>query len=85
MQIKSQIGKLELDESLAEIVGSEQAINRIVVVPIEAHHIYELNVLPLHHRDPFDRLLIAQARIEEAVLLTNDPKIRGYEVSSLWD
>ena len=85
MQVKSQIGKLELDEPLAEILANEQAINRITIVSIEAHHVYELNALPLHHRDPFDRLLIAQARIEEAVLVTRDKIIRSYNVNTLWD
>jgi PIN domain nuclease of toxin-antitoxin system len=85
MQIKSQIGKLELDEPLAEILASEQALNHITVLPIESYHIYELDALPLHHRDPFDRLLVAQARTENAILLTNDQKLRGYDVPLIWD
>ena len=60
-------------------------INHIVILAIEARHVYDLNVLPMHHRDPFDRLLIAQARVEGAVLVTSDEAISAYDVQTIWD
>lgn len=47
-------------------------------------HVLELQTLPAHHRDPFDRLLIAQANVEKAVLLTHDPLFVNYPVRLLW-
>jgi PIN domain nuclease of toxin-antitoxin system len=47
-------------------------------------HILELQNLPLHHKDPFDRLLIAQAKVENAVLLSKDAKFEPYPVTTLW-
>lgn len=53
-------------------------------VPIKPAHILALAELPLIHRDPFDRLLIAQARQEGLTLVTRDPEIHKYAVSTLW-
>lgn len=61
MQIKLQLGKLRFDVPLAEILEKQQRLNGLALLPIEAAHIYALNDLPLHHNDPFDRLLIASA------------------------
>ncbi|MBS1568841.1 MAG: type II toxin-antitoxin system VapC family toxin [Bacteroidetes bacterium] len=52
-------------------------------MPIEPAHIIELSRLPLHHRDPFDRMLIAQAKVEGMKLLTADPQFNRYNVSIL--
>ena len=60
MQIKITIGKLYFDKSLSDIVGSQRNINDVQILPVELEHIWQLDNLPLHHKDPFDRLLIAQ-------------------------
>ncbi|MGB3312071.1 MAG: type II toxin-antitoxin system VapC family toxin [Nodosilinea sp.] len=73
IQIKGQLGKLTLRDNLADIVQQQQNENGIILLPIEFSHILALNQLPLHHRDPFDRLLIAQSRIEAAAIATRDP------------
>lgn len=83
MQIKSQLEKLQLRMPLPEIVREQQE-NGIEVLPIEPAHIFALNSLPGHHKDPFDRLLIAQAIVEEAVLLTADPLIQQYPIKTEW-
>ena len=53
-------------------------------LPIQAEHVLELFTLPDHHRDPFDRLLVAQCRSERLVMLTADKAIRRYDIETLW-
>ncbi len=84
MQIKLHLGKLRLALPLREIVESQRQINNIEILPIMLAHVLALENLPFHHRDPFDRLLVAQAIVEEAVLVTADPNIAKYEAQVLW-
>jgi PIN domain nuclease of toxin-antitoxin system len=84
MQIKSQLGKLTLNQSLADLIERQQGRNQIEILSIELPHILALNELPTHHKDPFDRLLIAQANIENAVLLSKDAVFSAYSVNVLW-
>ncbi len=84
MQIKIQLGKLTLPDRLANIIATQQATNGIQLLPIELPHIFELATLPNYHKDPFDRLLIAQARVEKAVLITSDQQFARYPVSVVW-
>lgn len=77
--IKASIGKLDLpDDFFAAIpeTGYE-------VLPIRLSHRNEYRALPLHHRDPFDRMFVAQARAEALTLITRDPEIAKYEVALL--
>lgn len=83
MQIKNQLGKLTFNQPLHEIVQSQQMGNGVELLPIKTEHIYALQHLPAHHRDPFDRLLIAQARVEQIPLITSDPIFHQYEVKLL--
>jgi PIN domain nuclease of toxin-antitoxin system len=83
IQIKLQLGKLQLGAPLPVII-EQQIKNGFMLLPIVSQHVLELDKLPLHHRDPFDRMLIAQARFEQAILLTNDHLVRQYQVSVLW-
>ena len=80
MQIKRQLGKLSLQLSLAEMVASQQRVNRLTLLPIQVEHVLALEALPAHHKDPFDRLLLAQAKIEDAVLLTSDAVFERYGI-----
>lgn len=84
MQIKLQLGKLRLNMPLAKVIGSQQEMNGIEVLPIMLPHVLELDKLPEYHKDPFDRLLIAQARVEDAVLISNDSIFTNYPVKLLW-
>jgi len=84
MQIKLQLGKLDLRLPLAEIIASQQQTNDIQVLPVALGHVLALQNLPAHHKDPFDRLLIAQANVEEAVLISHDPVFAHYPVKVLW-
>lgn len=84
MQIKSQLGKLNLALPLDEYVRTQQQANGFYILPIHLEHVFKLNELPLHHKDPFDRLLIAQAAIEDAVLLSKDRIFATYPINVLW-
>lgn len=84
MQIKLQLGKLKLNLPLAELIESQQRTNNIETLPVVLAHVLALQSLPVHHKDPFDRLLIAQANIEGAVLATSDPVFAKYAVQLVW-
>lgn len=79
IQIKNQLGKLELSQSLADIYNS-QSKNGISFLPVIPAHILNLNNLPLHHKDPFDRMLISQALVEGLTLISVDEKFNLYDV-----
>jgi PIN domain nuclease of toxin-antitoxin system len=83
IQIKLQLNKLKLEHSLTEMVKIQRK-NGIEILPIKFEHILRLDNLPLHHKDPFDRLLIAQANIEQLTLLTKDEKFKLYSQPIIW-
>ncbi len=78
--IKRSLGKLEVRGGLV----SELVRGGATALPVSVAHAEAVAELPLHHRDPFDRLLIAQARAEGAVLVSADPALRAYEVPVHW-
>jgi len=84
MQIKSHLGKLRLDMPLKELIKSQEKENDLKILPVELKHTYELNTLPSIHKDPFDRLLIAQSNLEGLTLVSKDSKFSGYSVNILW-
>ncbi|NER90841.1 type II toxin-antitoxin system VapC family toxin [Moorena sp. SIO3A2] len=84
MQIKLQLNKLSFNFPLAEVLERQQQTNDLYFLPIELDHIYALANLPLQHRDPFDRLLIAQAVVEQIPLLSIDSVFDGYPIQRLW-
>jgi len=84
IQIKLSIGKLNAKLPLNERVTMAQSLNGLQLLPIKLEHIYVLNDLPLHHRDPFDRLLIAQAVSAGLPLLSKDRKLQAYPVQVIW-
>ena len=84
IQIKSSLGKLPLALPLAEIVQNQQSQHGLQLLPMTVEHIYALHRLPLHHKDPFDRLLIAQALTEELPLASVDGVFSAYSVSTIW-
>ncbi|MFY9804724.1 MAG: type II toxin-antitoxin system VapC family toxin [Candidatus Acidiferrales bacterium] len=84
ISIKTALGKLRLPDAPARYVPSrlrQQGINSLPVVLNHALAVYEL---PMHHTDPFDRLLIAQAQLEDMVILTADSNFRKYKVGLFW-
>ncbi len=83
IQIKTQSGKLTLNQSLEKIITTQQN-NGIELIKVEVNHILRLEQLPLHHKDPFDRLLIAQSQAENAILLSKDAIFSRYNINIDW-
>jgi PIN domain nuclease of toxin-antitoxin system len=84
MQIKVGIGKLALGQPVAQTITTEVANRNIALLAITLDHIDALSHLADHHRDPFDRLLIAQAVHENLTIVTSDETIARYPVPTLW-
>lgn len=82
--IKHGIGKLVLAAGWERSIEQEMRINDIRWLPIEKLHCQATIELPWLHRDPFDRLLIAQARQEEMAILTVDKQISQYDIATIW-
>lgn len=85
MQIKIMLGKLQLDKPIVELVQAELDRAAIQLLPITLEHIDALSRLPNHHRDPFDRLLIAQAIHEGLTLVSSDQALKKYDAPTLWE
>jgi PIN domain nuclease of toxin-antitoxin system len=84
MTIKTSLGKLQLKIPLDRIMESYIIPSGIEILPIHFNHLLVLRDLPLHHRDPFDRLLISQAQSEELTLVSSDGFFGDYSVQILW-
>ena len=69
---------------LENVIADEQRTNRLQILPVNLSHALYLENLPLHHKDPFDRLLISQAIVENLTLVSADPKFSAYQVNLLW-
>ena len=84
IQIKSHLGKLKLSTPLPDIVATQQEANGLVLLSIHPEHTYALESLPHIHRDPFDRMIIAQAGSEKMRLITHDEIVRKYPLDVAW-
>lgn len=82
--IKIAKGQLVVPENSVQYVLKLVDAARIPTLPIRPAHLLELQKLPRHHKDPFDRILIAQSRAEQIPLVTVDKDIREYDVQILW-
>lgn len=77
--IKSAVGKLRVPDDLL----ARARRNRFTPLPVTAEHGLRVGELPLHHKDPFDRLLVAQAQLEGLTIVTRDPRVALYDVETL--
>jgi PIN domain nuclease of toxin-antitoxin system len=84
MQIKQQLGKLELKLPLNKLIEEQIVNNGLQVLPIETYHIFALSELPLHHKDPFDRLILVQSQMENLSLSSADTVFSNYEINLFW-
>jgi PIN domain nuclease of toxin-antitoxin system len=84
MGIKVALGKLPLPEQIDRYVASRMVQLGTRSLEITASHALKASALPLHHRDPFDRMLIAQAQLQDMTLVSADEVFRQYEVSTIW-
>ena len=83
MQIKIQLGKLNLSVPLRDLLKNQQETNDLTVLPVTLRHVLALDALPFHHKDPFDRLLIAQSIEEELTIGTADSQFSAYSIKLL--
>jgi PIN domain nuclease of toxin-antitoxin system len=82
--IKASLGRITLPIPIDGFLSEQLRRNGIGTLPIEMRHALGVHALPLLHRDPFDRLLVAQAQLEKLRILTSDPQIAQYDVETLW-
>ena len=82
--IKLSLGKLTVEMPTEVLMTQQLTRNDIDVLPITVDHLVMVATLPLHHRDPFDRLLIAQAIVEQIPIVSVDPAFDAYPVQRLW-
>lgn len=82
--IKINIGKYSLPQPYEEFLQKAIGDNGFLILPIELSHTAALINLPFHHRDPFDRLLIAQAMVERIPVVSADPAFDAYPIARIW-
>jgi PIN domain nuclease of toxin-antitoxin system len=84
MAIKVSLRKLQLEHPFEILMPEQLSLNGIELLGITVSHVANVAVLPFHHRDPFDRLLIAQSLAERMPIVSRDPAFDSYPVTRLW-
>lgn len=84
MAIKLSLGKLTLAQPFELLIPEQMKTNSIELLAIELDHLASVTKLPFHHRDPFDRLLIAQALVEQMSVISADGAFDAYPIQRLW-
>lgn len=83
--VKAKLGRIQqLPNDLISFLLEQMTSNAIESLPVQMVHALHVHTLPDHHRDPFDRLLIAQAQLEHLSILTVDPQFARYSIKTLW-
>ena len=82
--IKAQLGKLEIPSQPEDFIASQLELNSFQVLPIELKHALHIYHLPIHHKDPFDRILIAQCLVDNLTIASCDAQIIRYPVQQIW-
>ncbi|MFV2071785.1 MAG: type II toxin-antitoxin system VapC family toxin [Thermoanaerobaculales bacterium] len=82
--VKVNIGKLDLGMSFSEFIDATVTSRELRLLELGLPHLSAYAELPLHHRDPFDRLLVAQAKVECLVVLTSDECFSAYGIETFW-
>jgi len=82
--VKYSLGKLHLTEPPKEFIANRIQTNALIELPISMIHALALQNMPLHHKDPFDRLLVAQAMANQIPLLSADQQLSAYDIERLW-
>lgn len=84
LAIKVSLGKYRLPTSFAQFLRTQLIANGIAILPIRIEHAARLLKLPPHHRDPFDRMIIAQASAEGMPLISSDKMVDAYGLTRCW-
>jgi PIN domain nuclease of toxin-antitoxin system len=82
--IKAGLGRISLPERPEIFVADQLAANGIIGLPVQPAHALHVFSLPSHHRDPFDRMLVSQAQLEDMPIITSDSLIAQYDVKVIW-
>lgn len=84
MAIKISLGRLQLSLPFETFIPQQLSLNRIGMLGITISHTAQVAILPFHHRDPFDWLLIAQALVEQMPIVGRDPEFDAYGITRMW-
>jgi len=84
MAIKISLNKLSIRGQLVKFIDRHAIENNIRLLSIQPHHIFSIEKLPFHHRDPFDRLLLSQCLQEKMHLLSKDKEFDKYGINRIW-
>ena len=84
MAIKVSLGKLDLPVPFNDLIPAQIIANDMIMLPIVIPHLHRVVRLPFHHRDPFDRLLIAQCIVEGLPIISRDGEFEAYPIQQLW-
>jgi PIN domain nuclease of toxin-antitoxin system len=84
LAIKQSLGRLEIKTPLEDLISSRPQNRNLQFLPINHEHALATVNLPFHHKDPFDRLLVAQCQVEKIPLLTPDKVLEKYAISIVW-
>ncbi|MGA2177611.1 MAG: type II toxin-antitoxin system VapC family toxin [Verrucomicrobiota bacterium] len=84
MQLKITLGKLALRKPLRSMIADWTEQNAVVILPVRLEHIFHLETLSARHKDPFDRLLIAQALAESLTIVSHDRAFPQYNIPVIW-
>jgi PIN domain nuclease of toxin-antitoxin system len=84
MAIKTNLGKLTFSLPLSEYVELHVPENGFHLLSVDVHHALAIDSLPLHHKDPFDRLIIAQCKVERMAIVSGDTVMDAYGVQRIW-
>ncbi len=84
LAIKVSIGKIKLDEPVKQLVEFHVVHNNIKLLSIKLDHIDRIEAMPFHHKDPFDRILVAQSTVEDYSLVSTDETLDQYTNKRIW-
>lgn len=84
ISIKLRSGKLSIKFPLDHFINTAIGKHELKLLPVALLHIYQTQLLPLHHRDPFDRLIIAQSLSENIPVITSDSIFKAYDIECVW-
>ncbi|MDQ1353257.1 MAG: hypothetical protein QG657_3563 [Acidobacteriota bacterium] len=84
MAIKVNLGHLEFKNSFDEIVSNQIDLLNYRILNIDLEHLFKVSAMELHHRDPFDRLIVSQALVEKIPIISVDEKFDNYGIERIW-
>lgn len=82
--IKTGLGKMHFDVPMQQLLDEFDRVGALHRLPIESAHLLRYTVLPMHHKDPFDRMLVAQALADDLTLVSGDESLDRYGVTRVW-